>query len=339
MEFKYSIPSGSRVLVTGATGFTGSVLIKKLIEQGVDVVAIVRTTSNIDSFKGMAIEWIRGDVFDEKTINQAVQGVNYIFHIVTPFREAKSADVVYHNVHVLSTQLLARAALAEANFKRFIHISTMGVHGHIENPPGDENSPMKPGDIYQETKLEGEIWIRNFADQEGLPITVVRPTGIYGPGEKRFLKIYKWVAKKCIPVIGTGNNLLHFIHVDDLTDFLILAATHPKAIGEVFICGSPEAMTFKQMVAIISKYYDVSVKFIRLPKALLFFLGYCFEIICQPLGIEPPIYRRRLAFFTKDRSFNPEKMRNLLGFVPAHSDEEGLKELAQWYLDNDWISL
>ncbi len=338
-KFQYSIPSGSRVLVTGATGFTGSVLIKKLINQGVDVVAIARTTSNIEAFEGMTIEWIKGDVFDEKIINQAIQGVNYIFHIVTPFREAKSADIVYHNVHVLSTQLLAKAALAEPNFKRFIHISTIGVHGHVENPPGDENSPMHPGDIYQETKLEGEVWIRNFADREGLPVTIVRPAGIYGPGEKRLLKIYRWVAQKWVPVIGTGKNLLHFIHVDDLTDFLILTATHPKAVGETFICGSQKAMTFRQMVSIISEYYGVSVRFIKLPRLPLFLLGYLFEIICRPLGIEPPIYRRRLAFFTKDRSFNTAKMSNLLGFIPKHSDEEGLKELAQWYLDQAWISV
>ncbi|WP_088242456.1 NAD-dependent epimerase/dehydratase family protein [Calothrix rhizosoleniae] len=338
-KFKYSIPSGSRVLVTGATGFTGSVLIKKLIEQGADVVAIARKTSNIQPFEGIAIEWIRGDVFDEQIINQAVKGVNYIFHIATPFREAKSADIVYHNVHVVSTKLLAKAALAEPNFKRFIHISTIGVHGHVENPPGDENCPMYPGDIYQETKLEGEVWVRNFADREGLPITIVRPAGIYGPGEKRLLKIYKWVVKKRIPIIGTGNNLIHFIHVDDLTDFLILAASHPKSVGETFICGSQKAMTFKQMVSIISKYYGVSIRFIRLPRTPLFLLGDFCELICRPLGIEPPIYRRRLAFFTKDRSFNTEKMNNLLGFVPAHSDEEGLKELAQWYLDQGWISL
>ncbi|NEO62112.1 MAG: NAD(P)-dependent oxidoreductase, partial [Moorea sp. SIO4G2] len=100
-----------------------------------------------------------------------------------------------------------------------------------------------------------------------------------------------------------------------------------------------EAITFQKMVSIISEYYGISFKFIRLPAAPLFALGDFFEFICRPLGIEPPIYRRRLAFYTKDRSFNTAKMINLLGFVPVHSDEEGLKELAQWYLDQGWISL
>lgn len=336
-DLPYKLPPDSRALVTGATGFTGSLLVRKLLKQGVKVVAIARHTSNLDAFNNMEIEWIRGDVFDENLINQAIKGVNYIFHLVTPFREAKSPNIGYYNVHVLSTQLLAKAALKQPDFQRFVHISTIGVHGHIKQPPADENAPMHPGDVYQETKLEAEIWLKNYAAQKGLSVTIVRPAGIYGFGEKRLLKIFKWVYRQWVPVIGEGNNLLHFIHVDDLTNFLILAATHPKSDGEVFICGSPEAISFKKMVSIISDYYGNSVKFIKFPAAPMFALGYLFETICRPLGIEPPIYRRRLAFYTKDRSFNTSKMNNLLGFVPAHSDEEGLKELAQWYLDKGWI--
>jgi dihydroflavonol-4-reductase len=338
-QMQYQLPVGSRVLVTGATGYTGAVLVKKLVSQKLNVVAIARHSSNLDSFQDLPIEWIRGDVFDAELIDRAVEGVNYIFHMVTPFREAKSPDLGYYNVHVLSTQLLAKAALKQPDFKRFVHVSTIGIHGHVENPPGDENCPMHPGDIYQETKLEGELWIRNFAQQEGLPITVVRPAGIYGPEEKRFLKIFKMVVRGWVPAIGDGKNLLHLIHVDDLTNFFLLTAIHPQAIGEVFICGSKRAISFDQMISIIGKYYRVPVRFIKLPVAPIFALGWLCEAICRPLGIEPPIYRRRLAFYTKDRSFNTSKMQNLLGFTPIHEDDDGLEELAQWYVDRGWISL
>ncbi|NJO77655.1 MAG: NAD(P)-dependent oxidoreductase [Cyanobacteria bacterium RM1_2_2] len=333
------IPAGTKVLVTGATGFTGSVLTQKLVAMGLDVVAIARPTSNLSAFSGTPITWLKGDVFDEALINQAMAGVSYVFHMVTPFREAKSPDLGYYNVHVLSTQLLAKAALKQPNFQRFVHVSTIGVHGHIDQPPADETYRTDPGDVYQETKLQGEIWIKEFGDSTGLPVVVVRPAGIYGPGEKRLLKIYKWVCKGWVPLIGDGSNLLHFIHVDDLTDFFLVSATHPKAVGEVFICGSDQAIPFNDVVALISQYYGVSVKFLKFPAAPLFVLGDVFEQICRPLGIEPPIYRRRLAFYTKDRSFNTAKMRNLVGFSPKHSDQEGLQELAQWYLDHNWLTL
>lgn len=339
MSEQSQIPAGTRVLVTGATGFTGSVLTHKLVNLGLDVVAIARPTSNLAAFDGMPITWFKGDVFDEVLINQAMVGVSYVFHMVTPFREAKSPDVGYYNVHVLSTQLLAKAALRQPNFQRFVHVSTIGVHGHVDHPPADETYRTDPGDVYQETKLQGEIWIKEFGDATGLPVVIVRPAGIYGPGEKRLLKIYKWVCQGWIPLIGDGNNLLHFIHVDDLTDFFLVTATHSKAVGEVFICGSDQAISFNDVVALISKYYGVSVKFLKFPAAPLFIVGDVFEQICRPLGVEPPIYRRRLAFYTKDRSFNTAKMRNLLGFSPKHSDQAGLQELAQWYLDHNWLTL
>lgn len=336
---QYKIPSGSRVLVTGATGFTGSVLMRKLVDLDLDIVAIARDQSNLKPFEGMPITWLRGDVFDPELIDQAITGVNYIFHMATPFREAKALDNVYHNVHVLSTQLLAKAALKQPTFKRFVHISTIGIHGHIDNPPADENYRAEPGDIYQETKLTGERWIKEFCEQEGLPVAVVRPAMIYGPGDKRLLKIYKWVAQGWIPSIGKGDNLTHFIHVEDLTDFFLLVATHPKAVGEVFICANNKAFTFKHMVHEIGDVYNVPIKFIEFPKAPVFAIGDILEFICRPLGIEPPIYRRRLAFYTKDRSFNTAKMRDLLGFSPNYPAEEGLRELATWYLDKGWVTL
>jgi nucleoside-diphosphate-sugar epimerase len=338
-EANFKIPPGTRVLVTGATGFTGSVLVRKLFALRLKVVAIARPSSNVEPFHDLPIEWVRGNVFDEETVKQAVKETSYIFHLATPYREARLPDKSFYQVHVLATQLLAKAALNEAGFKRFIHVSTVGVHGHIENPPADENYLMKPGDIYQETKVEAELWIRDFAEKEGLPLTVVRPAAIYGPGDKRLFKIFKMVCIKWVPVIGDGNNLYHLIHVEDLTNFFILAAVHPKALAEVFICGSKEAITFNKMVSIISEYYGVTAKFIKVPAAPLFSLGYLFEVIYRPFGIEPPIYRRRVAFFTKHRSFNTEKMRTLLEFVPTHSDEEGLRETAQWYLDRGWVTL
>lgn len=337
------LPKGSRALVSGATGFTGSLLTRKLIAQGIEVVAIARPTSNLQQFddipQDVPLTWYQGDVFDKALINRAMTGVTHIFHMVTPFREAKSPDEGYRNVHVLSTQRLAKAALQQPNFQRFVHISTIGVHGHIANPPADETYRTEPGDMYQETKLEGEIWIRDFGAATNLPVTIIRPAGIYGPGEKRLLKIYKMVSKGWVPAIGNGSNLLHFIHVDDLTDCLLMSAVHPNAVGETFICGSKTAITFREMVNLISDYYAVPIRFISLPAKPLFAIAQLCENICRPLGIEPPIYPRRLAFYTKDRSFNTAKMKNLLGFTPRHSDIEGLKEMAQWYVDQGWVSL
>ncbi|MFQ5674533.1 MAG: NAD-dependent epimerase/dehydratase family protein [bacterium] len=332
------IAPGTPVLVTGATGFTGSVLIRKLVASGLKVSAIARSSSNIEPFQDLNISWYRGDVFDEKTVDAATKGMSYIFHVAAAYREAGISDETYHNVHVRSTQLLAQKARMSPAFKRFVHVSTVGVHSHIENPPADENYPIKPGDIYQETKAEAELWIRDFSKKEKLPLTVVRPAAILGPGDRRLLKIFKMASKKWFPLLGFGKGLYHLIHVDDLTDFMILAATHPAAEGEVFICGNRDSISLKEMVKVIAGAYKSKINFVRLPAWPFFILGALCEVVCRPLGVEPPIYRRRVAFFTKDRAFNTTKMQSLLGFLPKYDNSDGLRMTAKWYLEQGWLS-
>lgn len=326
------------VLITGGTGFTGIHLVRKLCATGATVRVIARQSSNRDELADLPIEWFEGDVFDDAIIEQAVQGVNYIFHVAAAYREAKISNEVYWNVHVKSTQLLAKHALNQPNFKRFLHTSTIGVHGHIEKPPADENYRFAPGDEYQVTKVEGEEWIKEFARENNLPLTVVRPAGIYGPGDRRLLKVFKMTKLPVTPILGIGcQNLYHLIHVSDLTDFMILAAMHEKTLGEVYICGNKTAISFKDMVKVIAGKLDIKASFIRLPVTPFFILGDICEAVCKPLSIEPPIYRRRVAFFTKDRSFDTRKMTNDTGFECSYSNEEGIAELTEWYQQAGWL--
>ena len=124
-----SIGAGDIVLVTGATGFTGKHLVKELCKTGATVRAIVRKSSNLDEIKDLPVEFFIGDVYDEEVATKAAEGVNYIFHVAAAYREAKISDDIYWKVHVQSTHHLAKAVVNKPEFKRFIHVSTMGVHG------------------------------------------------------------------------------------------------------------------------------------------------------------------------------------------------------------------
>ena len=344
-----AIPPGAKALVTGATGFTGAVLVRKLVNAGVEVHAIARESSDLSQFGDLKINWHRGQVYDEAVVTEAARDVQFIFHLAAAYREAKYDDEMYRKVHVDSTRLLAHAALAGSNhkiknntsvkvrfdpdggFKRFIHVSTVGVHGHIANPPADENYPFNPGDIYQETKAEAETWLKQFARENKLPFTVIRPAAIYGPGDTRLLKFFRMAARRFLFLPGTKRGLYHLVHVDDLTNVIMLAAVHPAAFNEVFICGNPECMTLEQIASVVATELGTHFKVIRLPAAPFFLIADICEKICRTFGVEPPIHRRRLAFFTKDRSFNTRKLREKLGYTMQHTNEEGLIETTRWY--------
>ncbi len=331
------LPPSSTVLVTGGTGFTGRELLRRLVEEGHQVRAFIRPSSQLEGLESLNIEWITGDLGLESDINPAVEGVNYIFHMATLYRDGSATEADHQRVHVDSTQLLAKAAKQQPNFQRFVHVSTIGVHGHVENPPADENAPFVPGDAYQRSKLEAETWIRDFAETEGLPFCILRPAGIYGPGDRRLLKLFRLARRPFFFIVGHGKCLYHLIHVEDLAELFLRAAVRPEADSETMICGNPEAIPLEEMVKVINETQAKPARVIRLPAAPIFALARLVELLCQPLKIKPPIYPRRVAFFTKDRSFDTRKIQRLLEWQPKYSNEDGLRLTAKAYEEAGWL--
>ncbi len=333
-----AIEKGTPVLVTGATGFTGRVLTRKLVAAGLKVSAVARATSDLGDLAGLPVTWFCGEVFDEGVMAKAVAGQHYVFHVAAAFREAKGGHQDYRNVHVRSTQLIAEGVCQNPGFKRYVHISTFGVHGHVEHPPGTEASPYAPGDDYQRTKLEAEEWLRTFAAQHPeLDYTIIRPAAIYGPGDRRLLKLFKMAVRPVFPLLGKGRCMYHLVHVDDLTNCFLIAATKPEARGEAIICGGDEPIPVAEIARIVSEHFGVRTRVVRLPIGPFFLLADLCERICKPLKIEPPIYRRRVAFYSKDREFDVGKMRRVLGYAPQYSNEQGIRETADWYVQQRWM--
>lgn len=324
-----------RVLVTGATGFTGGALAKKLIERGDQVVALVRKSANTKALGALGVELVYGDITDADAVQRAAEGTQIIYHIAAVYRTAGHPDSYYEAVNIQGVQHVIDAALKH-KVGRTVHCSTIGVHGDIEEIPSNEESPFNPGDIYQRTKLAGE---QLFAEAmaNGLPGSIFRPGAIYGPGDLRLLKMFKQVKRGFFPLFGGGKNLYHLSYIDDLTDGIILCGEHPNAVGERFILCSNEYDTLKALTATIARQLNVKEPNLSLPVAPLMLAAKVCEALCKPLGIDPPLHTRRVEFFVKSRAFDNSKARKLLGYEPKIGTEEGVKRTIAWYEDNDLL--
>lgn len=325
-----------KVLVTGGTGFVGSNLVSHLLKKGFHVNALVRSISNSDHLKKTGAEIFIGDITDKESIRKAMDGVETVFHIAALFRQAGFKDSVYRDVNVIGTKNMLEVSL-EKGVRRFIHCSTVGVLSHISNPPADETYPYNPGDIYQETKAEGEKLALEFFRDKGLPGAVVRPAMIYGPGDTRLLKLFKMIAHRKFVMLGDGKTLAHFIYIDDLIKGFELCAENSNAIGQVYIIAGEGPLTLNDVVITIAESLNVKPPKLHLPVSPFLILGSVCESICKPLGIEPPIYRRRVDFFTKDRSFNTSKAKKELGFHPEVDMATGIKRTSEWYRMNKYL--
>ena len=322
---------GTRVLVTGGTGFTGTYLVKALCERGCDVRVIARPSSDLSAFANFDIEWYRGDVHDEDLVRDACVDIEYVFNLAAAYRVSGVSDQVYWDVHVTASRYLATYAAQSRTLRRFIHVSTVGVHGHIEAPPANEESAFNPGDIYQKTKAEAENWIRQFATENDLPLTVIRPAAIYGPGDTRLLKLFRMAKLPVVPLLGNTKGLYHLIHVEDLVSFMLLAAEEPVAEGGVYICGNPEASSIPEIIETVADHLGREARFVRVPAGPVFLLADLCEKTFGALDRPSPLYRRRVAFFTKDRAFDTARMQALPGFEYKFNNETGIRQTCDAY--------
>jgi nucleoside-diphosphate-sugar epimerase len=325
-----------KILVTGATGFTGSNLAKKLISNGHKVRCLVRTSSNYKFLQEIGCEITIGDLRNRASVFEAAEGIEIIFNIAAIFRAWGLPDNVYYETHVEGTKNLIDASI-ENKIKRFIHCSTIGVHGSIKNPPGNEDSPFSPGDIYQKTKLQAEQLVINAFKEKNLPAVIIRPAGIYGPGDTRFLKLFRSIAKKRFLMIGTGKTFWHPVYIDDLIEGLELAMIKNNIEGQTFILGGPEYITLNELVKQIADSLNVPQPIFHIPAKPIQIAGSLCEYLCKPFNIRPPIFRSRVDFFIKNRAFNIEKAKHLLGYYPKYDIIKGIKLTTRWYKENNLL--
>ena len=325
-----------RVALTGASGYTGGRLLETLRGRGDEVSALVRSASLSERLRTSGARLVEGDLGSRDAIRDLVTGADAVLHVAAVYRTAGHPDSYYRDVNVRGTARLLEAA-AEAGVGRFVHTSTVGVHGHVKEPPADETAPVAPGDIYQETKAEAEALALEFHRERGLPVAVVRPGAIYGPGETRLLKLFRAIARGRYAVVGSGRSFYHPVYIDDLVQGFLLALDRDEAVGESFLICGPEYVSQADLAALVAKHTGGRVLPFRIPAAPIQLAGDVVEAACVPLGIEPPLHRRRVDFWTKSRAFTIEKARRLLGYDPQVHLDEGIARTAAWYREAGWI--
>ena len=296
---------------------------------------LVRDPARATALRDAGLELVTGDLRDASALRSAVQGVDVVYNIAAIYRSAGVPAEEYRAINRTAVGRLVEAASA-AGVRRVVHCSTVGVHGDVEHPPANEDAPLKPGDIYQVTKLEGEQLARETAGRSGIELTIVRPSGIYGPGDRRLFKLFKNVVRG-FPILGSGQIYYHLTYIDDLVEGFRLCGEHPAAAGRTFILAGADVTTLADVMKMIAEAAGVRPPSVHLPVWPFWIAGAVCEAICVPLGIEPPIYRRRVDFFTKSRAFDITRARAEIGYTPRVGLREGIARTLTWYREHAWL--
>jgi nucleoside-diphosphate-sugar epimerase len=320
-----------RVLVTGGTGFTGKALVRRLLDDGHQVVALdYKEGIKTGELRDWGAEVVIGSVTDAAVVESCMAGVDVVHHLAAAFRELDVPNTYYDDVNVGGTEIVLQAAKRHG-VKKFVYCSTCGVHGNVDNPPADEQAPINAADYYQQTKYKAEpIVLRYHA--EGLPAVILRPAAIYGPGDpERFYMIFKRVAGGTFPMFGGGQTFYHPLYIDSLVDALVLAQEPGRGDGRAYLIADAEYVTIEELVRGVGRALDIDVKIRNLPILPLIVAGHICEKVCKPLRIAPPIFPRRVDWFRQNRAFDIGAARRDLGYDPQVGLDEGLRRTADWY--------
>jgi nucleoside-diphosphate-sugar epimerase len=322
--------AGDRVVVTGASGFIGKNLLVSLAKRGYKLRVLVRDGRDEEFFRSLKAEIYTGDLRDPEVAGWLMDGASGLINLASIVRKAGLPDSEFWEVHVHAVKRLMDSAV-KCGVRRVVHVSTTGVLGDIKNPPADEDTPYAASDIYQMTKAEGEIAALAYNGKADLEVTIVRPAMVYGPGDMRMLKLFRFIANGSFRMIGDGKTLAHPVYVDDLVDGIILAYESKSAPGRVYIIGGEKYVTLSEWVDAIAKEAGVTLSHAAIPRWPIMMAAIMCEAVCRPFKIEPPIFRRRVDFFVKNRAFSIERAKAELGYAPKIGIEEGAKRTLEWY--------
>jgi nucleoside-diphosphate-sugar epimerase len=320
-----------KVLITGAGGFIGSHLVDSQLEKGHEVRAV---DLHLDLLKHQAansrLEALHLDITNDSLLKEIVDGVDIVYHLASAHLDVSLSDEAYRRVNVGATVALLNAS-KQAGVKRFVHCSSVGVTGDVENPPADETTECHPTNIYERTKLEGEQAVLNFARRTGFPLVVMRPAWVYGPRCPRTAKLLSTLSKGRFLFFGDGQNMRHPVYIHDAIQGLELCANVEGVSGEVFIIAGESAVRVSELIGVMSKELGVRSPTLHLPVALGLLAGHILEVAFKSLGKQPPFSRRSVDFFLKHNSYDIRKAKYKLGYQPQTDLQRGLRETIRCY--------
>lgn len=326
-----------KVAITGATGFLGKSLALYLSKKGCELQLHARSEAKANCIRNLAKKIVICEITDSKGITELVADADIVIHTVSNFRSASGPPESYKKINVEGTVNTYEAAKA-AGVKRFIHISTIGVLGDIKECPATEVTEYNPGDNYQRTKLEAELYCRKQAETAlDMELVIIRPCSMYGPGDMRMLKMFRMLQKRTFFVVGDCEANFHAVYIDDLMAGIELAMTHKNVHNEVFILGGEHYVFLKDYIAIAAHAVGSNFPWIKIPFWPMYALSAIVEYFCVLIRVEPPIFRRRVRFYRNNRAFDIRKAQKQLDYLPTVSLEEGMQKTVEWYKSKGYL--
>jgi nucleoside-diphosphate-sugar epimerase len=318
------------MLVTGATGFLGARLVQRLLSNGQRVRVLVRSSTRGPRLADRSAEVFLGDIADREALRTAADGATVIYHLAGRLLVPGVSAEEYHRTHVEGTNALVSVCRGVPSVRRFVHVSTTGVLGSTGDRAAAEEAPIRPTNVYEDTKAQAESIVRE-SWRDGFPAVIARPGLVYGPGDLHLLPFFHSVLHRRFRPIGSRPIWLHPIYVDDLIQALLLCGRHPSALGECFHLAGREPVSLADLADAVARAGGTRLPAGHIPLLAARAVARLGDQLPAVLKRWAPLTTSRLDFLTHSRVYDTAKARRLLGFTAATELAAGAAQTVAWY--------
>jgi nucleoside-diphosphate-sugar epimerase len=324
------------VLVTGATGFLGASLTHRLLSGGARVRVLARSPVKAKPLADQGAEVIAGDITDRAAVAAAVDGAGVVYHLAGRLLAPGVPAAEYHRTHVEGTRLLLACCRKTPGLERFVHCSTTGVLGVTGDRPADESAPLRPTNVYEATKAEAELGVRD-ACRQGFPAVIARPGLVYGPGDLHLLGFFRSVLRRQFRPIGRRAVWLHPIYIEDMTEALVRCGERAAAVGECFHLAGREPVALGELAEAIARAGGTRPPRGHIPLPAARAVAALGDRLPPKLRRSAPLTRSRLEFLTHSRVYDVAKAQRLLDFAAPTELLTGTTRSMAWYRGEGYL--
>ena len=329
----------AKVFITGASGFVGSWLVRTCADRGLDVYAGVRKTSDtslIDDVLHIPITYSFEDQAALRTLLRS-HDFDYIIHVAGITRAP--VDEQYFKINSNYSAMLAKLSLEECpSLKKFVYISSVEAYGSADNTRDQivtHSSTPSPRTLYGQSKLHAEQALSHIS---GLPLITIRPTAVFGPGERDIFAIWRTIKHfKCAPVLGDPDIVYSFIYVKDLARVTLDACLSPK-VGKAYFVTDGQLYQIKDFTDPIAASLGIRPLRFTIPFGVLEGIVSVTKVYDRVTGSKSLLNDEQLAKMKARRwAFDISDLRADFSFVPEYKLDQALQETTRWYLSQGWL--
>jgi dihydroflavonol-4-reductase len=279
-----------KLFITGATGFIGAHLIKRLARTEHQLFCLVRKTSKVDFLKGLGASLVIGDVTDKGSMLEGMRGCEGVINLANLYSFWEPDKQVFTEVNIKGTRNMMECAL-ETGISKMVHVSTAGIYGKPKDCPFTEESEVGPVRFseYFRTKYEGDLIAWELYEKERLPLVMIYPVAVLGPGDPKATGRYlRDLLQRKLPARVVEDSILTFVHVKDVAEAIVRALEKEDNIGQKYLVGKSQ-LSFREINQMVSEISGVSLPKLHLPNALTMFNAVILTFLANIIK-KPPLW-------------------------------------------------